>query len=61
VSRNVAQSLRTPATWLIVECLPDAGAMKTQLAAADIRTSRMHRSIAESSGSTCALLCRFLT
>jgi hypothetical protein len=61
VPRNVAQLLQTPATSLIVECLPDTGAIKAQLAAVDTRTSGMRHLIANSSGSTCALLCRFLT
>lgn len=61
VPRNVAHTLQSQITSLVVAFLPDTRAIDVRSASLDTPANRSHLSNATSSGSTCALLCRFLT
>jgi hypothetical protein len=61
VPRNVSQSLQSRLTTLLIACLPMQWGIELVIPAEYFYAGPSRQSLAQSSRSTCALLCRFLT
>jgi hypothetical protein len=61
VPRNVSQSLQSRLASLVATCLPMQSGIDFQFLTIHMRARAFLNPLVQSSGSTCALLCRFLT